>query len=78
MGNEIVFDYSKAAGFIRDEEVAHLKSAVLGAKVVLTGKPEPEMISLAGLIFRWIMTRKNLQESGRLRKKSSRIRMCFW
>ncbi|HIR06302.1 MAG TPA: glucose-6-phosphate isomerase [Candidatus Copromonas faecavium] len=38
MGNEIVFDYSKAAGFIRDEEVANMKSAVLGAKEVLTGK----------------------------------------
>lgn len=38
MENEIVFDYSKAAGFIRDEEVANMKSAVLGAKEVLTGK----------------------------------------
>ena len=38
MGNEIVFDYSKAAGFIRDEEIANMKSAVLGAKEVLTGK----------------------------------------
>ena len=38
MGNEIVFDYSKAAGFIRDEEVANMNSAVLGAEEVLTGK----------------------------------------
>ncbi len=38
MGKELVFDYSKTAGFIRDEEISNLKSAVLGAKEVLTGK----------------------------------------
>ena len=38
MGNEIVFDYSKASGFIREEEIKNMKGAVLGAKDVLLGK----------------------------------------
>ena len=38
MNRELVFDYSKAAGFIREEEITNMKNAVLGAKEVLTGK----------------------------------------
>lgn len=38
MGKELVFDYSKAAGFVREEELENMKSTVLCAKDVLTGK----------------------------------------
>ena len=35
MGKEIVFDYSKTAGFISEEEMKNMKSTVMGAKDVL-------------------------------------------
>lgn len=38
MGREVTFDYSKAAGFIAADELSYMKSAVMGAKDVLTGK----------------------------------------
>ena len=38
MGNKISFDYSKAAGFISEEELVHLKSTVMGAKETLVQK----------------------------------------
>ncbi len=38
MSKELLFDYSKASGFIREEEIANMKSAVMGAKEVLTEK----------------------------------------
>ena len=38
MSRELVFDYSKTAGFIREEEIVNMKKAVLGAKEVLTEK----------------------------------------
>ena len=38
MGKEIVFDYSKTAGFISEEEMKNIKSTVMGAKDVLTAK----------------------------------------
>ena len=38
MGREVTFDYSKAAGFIAADELSYMKSAVMGAKEVLTGK----------------------------------------
>ena len=38
MGKEIVFDYSKTAGFIREEEIKNMKSTVMCAKDVLTAK----------------------------------------
>ena len=38
MGKEIVFDYSKTAGFISEEEMKNMKSIVMGAKDVLTAK----------------------------------------
>ena len=34
MGKEIVFDYSKTAGFISEEEMKNMKSTVMGAKDV--------------------------------------------
>ena len=38
MGKEIIFDYSKTAGFISEEEMKNMKSIVMGAKDVLTAK----------------------------------------
>ena len=38
MGKEIVFDYSKTAGFISEEEMKNMKSTVMGAEDVLTAK----------------------------------------
>ena len=38
MGKEIIFDYSKTAGFISEEEMKNMKSTVMGAKDVLTAK----------------------------------------
>ena len=38
MSRELVFDYSKTAGFIREEEIVNMKKAVLGAKESSYGK----------------------------------------
>lgn len=38
MGREVSFDYSKAAGFVKEEEIQNIKSAVLGAKEMLLNK----------------------------------------
>lgn len=38
MGKELVFDYSKAAGFVRDEEIKNMKDVVLSAREVLVKK----------------------------------------
>ena len=38
MGKEVTFDYSRAAGFVSEEEMANLKSTVMGAKETLLGK----------------------------------------
>ena len=38
MGREVAFDYSKAAPFVRAEELENMKSAVMCAKDVLVGK----------------------------------------
>lgn len=38
MGREVAFDYSKAAPFVRKEELENMKSAVMCAKDVLVGK----------------------------------------
>ena len=38
MGNKVSFDYSKAAGFVSEEELVHLKSTVMGAKETLVQK----------------------------------------
>ena len=76
MGNEIVFDYSKASGFIREEEIKNMKGAVLGAKDVLLGKTGAGNDFL-GWIDLPVDYDKNLQGSSRRRKRSSRIRMYF-
>ena len=41
--SKVTFDYSKAASFISEEEVGYMSYWI---------KPEPEMISWAGWIFR--------------------------
>ena len=55
MSKEVVFDYSKATGFISAEEMANFKKTVMAAKKVL------ETTILAGSIFLLIMIRMSLQ-----------------
>ena len=38
MGKEVTFDYSKAAGFVSEEEMANFKTIVMSAKETLLGK----------------------------------------
>ena len=38
MGREVTFDYSKAASFVRAEELENMKSAVMCAKDVLVNR----------------------------------------
>lgn len=38
MGREVRFDYSKAAGFISQEEIDNMEDAVMGAKKKLVEK----------------------------------------
>ena len=38
MSKELIFDYSKASDFIREEEIVNMKGTVLEAKKVLTEK----------------------------------------
>lgn len=50
--SKVTFDYSKAASFISEEEVGYMSKLVDNAKKSYWIKPEPEMISWAGWIFR--------------------------
>lgn len=49
MGREVSFDYSKAAGFVNQEELDNLKDTVLFAKDILVNRTGAEMTSWAGL-----------------------------
>ena len=62
--SKVTFDYSKATGFISEADIQNMKEKTLAAR---------EMISLDGLIFLLIMTRKNLTESRLLQRKSRMI-----
>ena len=76
MGKEIVFDYSKTAGFISEEEMKNMKSTVMGAKDVLTAK-SGAMTILDGSTSRLIMIKKSLQGSRKRQKRFREIPMCF-
>ena len=45
MGKEVVFDYSRAAGFVSAEEMDNMKATVMCARDVLMAGPAPGMIS---------------------------------
>lgn len=49
---KVTFDYSRTAQFINKEEVENSKVLAEAAKKYWLKRPEQEMISLAGLIFR--------------------------
>ena len=76
MGKEIVFDYSKTAGFISEEEMKNMKSTVMGAKDVLTAKSGAGNDYL-GSTSRLIMIKKSLQGSRKRQKRFREIPMCF-
>ena len=71
MGKEVVFDYSKATGFISAEEMANFKKTVMTAKETLLSKE-----SL--WIFQLIMIRMSLQELKRQQQRSRAIQMFCW
>lgn len=77
MGKEIVFDYSKTAGFISEEEMKNMKSTVMGAKDVLTAKSGAGKTILDGSTSRLIMIKKSLQGSRKRQKRFREIPMCF-
>ena len=52
MGKEVMFDYSKAAGFVSAEEMANFKTTVMSAKETLLEKTVPVMIFWDGSICR--------------------------
>ena len=71
MGKELVFDYSKASDFIREDEIKNMKGTVMGAKEVLTGK------SGAGNDFLgWIDLPVNYdkEEFARIKKAADKIK----
>ena len=70
--SKVTFDYSKASGFVSEEEVGYMSKLVDDAKQLLVSKAVPEMIFLGGLIYRLIMTKKNLRVFRRQRSGSSR------
>ena len=72
MGKEVVFDYSKATGFISAEEMANFK------KTVMTAKETLETTILVGSIFQLIMIRMSLQELKRQQQRSRAIPMFCW
>ena len=77
MGKEIVFDYSKTAGFISEEEMKNMKHTVMGAKDVLTAKSGAGNDYLDGSISRLIMIKMSLQELRKRRRRFREIPMYF-
>ena len=78
MGREVRFDYSKAAGFISQEEIDNMEDAVMGAKKKLVEKNRRgRMIMWVGSTSRLIMIKKSLQGSRKRQKRFREIPMCF-
>lgn len=77
MGKHVTFDYSLADKFIREDEVELMMASIHAARETLESKAGQEMISLAGLICRKIMTRLSLSGFRQQRKRFSQIQM-YW
>ena len=66
MANKVTFDYSKAAAFIHEEEIAGIKAGVQAARETLDGS-----------IFRLIMIKKSLYVFRKQQKRSEKIQKYF-
>ena len=77
MANKVTFDYSKAAGFVQEHEMAYMSELVAQAKEKLVAKSGAEMIFLDGSIFRLIMIKKSLYVFRKQQKRSEKIQKYF-
>ena len=78
MGKEVVFDYSKATGFISAEEMANFKKTVMTAKETLLSKEGAGNDYLGWIDLPLIMIRMSLQELKRQQQRSRAIQMFCW
>ena len=77
MGREVAFDYSKAAPFVRAEELENMKSAVMCAKDVLVGKTGAGNDFLGWIDLPVDYDKKNLPESKRRLRRFRMIPTCI-
>ena len=77
MANKVTFDYSKAAGFVQEHEMAYMSELVAQAKEKLVAKSGAGMIFLDGSIFRLIMIKKSLYVFRKQQKRSEKIQKYF-
>lgn len=79
MGKEVMFDYSKAAGFVSAEEMANFKTTVMSAKETLL-----EKTGAGNDFLGWIdlPVDYDKDEFARIKKAAERFRMiltsCWW
>ena len=78
MSRELVFDYSKTAGFIREEEIVNMKKAVLGAKEVLTEKTGAGNDFLGWIDLPVDYDKDEFDRIKKRQKRSRAIPMCCW
>ena len=75
MGKEVMFDYSKAAGFVSAEEMANFKTTVMSAKETLL-----EKTGAGNDFLGWIDLPVDYDKL--LRRQRKRFRMiltsCWW
>ena len=78
MANKVTFDYSKAVGFVQDNENGIYERACGTGKREACGKrAEQEMISLDGSIFRLIMIKVEFGRSRKQQKRLEKIQKYF-
>ena len=78
MSKELIFDYSKASDFIREEEIVNMKGTVLEAKKVLTEKTGAGNDFLGWIDLPVDYDKEEFSRIKRRRQRYRKIPMCCW
>ena len=73
MGKDVIFDYSKAAAFIHEEEIAGIKAGVQAARETLV-----EKTGAGNDFLGWIDLPVDYDASKKRRRRFRRIPMSCW
>ncbi len=77
MGREVRFDYSKAAGFISQEEIDNMEDAVMGAKKKLVEKNGAGNDYVGWVDLPVDYDKEEFARIKKRRRRSRAIRTCF-
>ena len=78
MGKDVIFDYSKAAAFIHEEEIAGIKAGVQAARETLVEKTGAGNDFLGWIDLPVDYDKEEFGRSKKLRRRFRRIPMSCW